>query len=324
MEYLLIRLGIVGAGHIAPHHIQAAKLTGFQPVAICGKRDSEKARSIAHANPGLNAAVDLDALLEEDLDALLVAVSTESAVDVLERCCIRGLPTLIEKPVTIHLNDLYNLENRYSHLVRVGYNRRFYSSVDSLKMEINEKPGFVQVVIPELSPSSISNTKEKSYAIMENSVHILDLLFYLFGEIRIFNKGKQSNDHGEIAIYTQFTSNSGIQGNITFLFNAPENTSIKYWKDGLNLELSPIEIFRKSEGMEVSPPTRENPIKTYKKSFNKWQISNVDQEAKPGFIRQYQAFKSFVDANDNSVRLATLGDARRVMELAHEIVEIFD
>ena len=88
MEYLLIRLGIVGAGAIVQSHIDAAKLSGFDPVAICGRMGSPRAAKIAQQNKGLVAVADLNALLKSKLDAILIAVSTGETIEVLEKCLV--------------------------------------------------------------------------------------------------------------------------------------------------------------------------------------------------------------------------------------------
>ena len=80
----MIRLGIVGAGRIVQSHIDAAKLSGFSPIAICGREGSLKATKVAKANHGLLAVESLSELLQLELDAILIAVSTKDAASVLE------------------------------------------------------------------------------------------------------------------------------------------------------------------------------------------------------------------------------------------------
>ena len=321
MEHFLIRLGIVGAGSIVQSHIDAAVQTGFHPVVICGKENSERAKVLSQSNNGLNYASNLEELLNHDFDALLVAVSTQSSVSVLERCTTKNVPILVEKPVALNLLQLEKLNKDCSHFIRVGYNRRFYSSVETFKAEVYEKPGFVQVQIPEISSSLRSTKDEKRNALLENSVHTLDLMQYIFGSVTLSNLRAFSVFENVNTVFTQFHTNFGFEGNLNILFNTPENTSIQYWSEGLKLQLKPLEIFSKSNGMEIIPASTLKPIKTYHHKYSNWNPTLADQIVKPGFLNQYVSFKNFVHGYDSDQKLATLQDAYAVMELALQITD---
>jgi len=319
MEYILIRLGIVGAGTIVQSHIDAAKLSGFTPTVICGREGSIRAARIAEGNHGLTATSNLNELLRFDLDAILIAVSTEEAAGVLNQCLERKLPILIEKPIT---NDPEVL-NRLSELdlgqVRVAYNRRFYSSISKLKEEVLHQSGLVQVIIPELSMANETSLEERIRAVLENSVHILDLLSFVFGEVSIVQKLAINGRKNVECIIAQLKLGKDFIGSINLLFETSENSSIKCWTQGKSLELMPIENFKKSAKMKLVLPSESLPVKRYEKIFEEWQIAEDDVKAKPGFLGQYNEFKNFI-IGPRSDRLATFQDALTALNLGLALV----
>jgi predicted dehydrogenase len=320
VEYILIRLGIVGAGSIVQSHIDAAKLSGFSPIAICGRKGSIRATKLAETNHGLLAVASLSELLQLELDAILIAVSTEDAVGVLEKCIESNLPILIEKPISSDPEILKRLNGLASKQVRVGYNRRFYSSVSKLKEELIDQTGLVQVIIPELSIAKNSNAVERISAVLENSVHILDLLGYLFGEVNIVQKNVIKSRDNFDCINAQVKLGDHFIGSVNIVFEASENSSIKCWIQGKSLELMPIENFKKSTKMKLVLPSATFPVKRYEKVFDAWEISHDDKIAKPGFLGQYNDFKTFISGAPSD-KLATLQDALNVVKLACSLLD---
>jgi predicted dehydrogenase len=315
----MIRLGIVGAGSIVQAHIDAAKLCGFTPVAICGREGSPRASSVAKDNPGLTAVSNLSELLKFELDAILIAVSTGDAAEVLEKCLARNIPILIEKPVTSDPKVLRHLIDLSQLKVRVAYNRRFYSSVTRLKEELVNQSGLVQIVIPELSITSNSSLEERNNAVLQNSVHVFDLLGYLFGEITVLQTLKTKSENDIQYISAQMILGSDFIGSMHLIFETSENYSVKCWTHGKNLELTPLENFSKSIKMKLVQPSVLSPVKSYEKVFENWTISEDDKNAKPGFIGQYLEFKSFVQRG-SSENLATLDDALKALNIGIALV----
>jgi predicted dehydrogenase len=320
MEYLLIRLGIVGAGAIVQSHIDAAKLSGFDPTVVCGREDSIRALRISEGNHGLSVASNLGKLLQFDLDAILIAVSTDEAAGVLERCLERNLPILIEKPITIDPEVLKRLKESGSGQVRVAYNRRFYSSISRLKEETLDQRGLVHVVIPELSMASETRVEKRVRAVLENSVHILDVLGFVFGKVSVVQKlSIRSCDNVEY-ITAQIKLGHDFVGSIDLLFETSENSSIKCWTSGKSLELNPIENFKKSTKMNLVLPSESMPVKGYEKLFENWKLAEGDVKAKPGFLGQYNEFRNFV-LGAPSGNLATLEDALIALNLGIALVD---
>lgn len=316
----MTRLGIVGAGGIVKFHLDAAIMAGFTPVIICGRDGSSKANDLSQLYPGLEAVQNLDVLFQHDVDALVVAVTPENSLGVLEECLRIDKPILVEKPVSTSLESLRQFSKINSDKVRVGYNRRFYSAVNKFKKEIFKESGVVQVVIPELSTTPHADSIERINAILTNSVHTFDLLSYLFGDIKLENIKRVFNEGLIMSISAQIKGSSGVVGNLSLLFGVPENHSIQFWKSGCSIELKPLEKFNMAKSLKVQLPDATEPVKRYIKVFEDWKADISDSLAKPGFLAQYEDFHRFISGDFTASKLATLQDSLRALEIAHLLI----
>ena len=92
-----LRLAVIGVGHLGRHH--ARILSGLPGVRLAGVVDlnGERAREIA-ATYGTEVVADL-ARLPGAVDAVTIAVPTESHLGVALPLVTAGIPVLIEKPL---------------------------------------------------------------------------------------------------------------------------------------------------------------------------------------------------------------------------------
>ena len=317
----MIRLGIIGAGTIVPYHIEAAKMAGFEPIVICGKDDSVRAQSLSAKHKSMKYARTVEDLLQLETDAILIASSTEANVGLIKKCLSKGNPILVEKPVSLSVMEIEELDEFDTSRVIVGYNRRHYSSVVSFKSQIsNIDCGLVQVNIPELSWDYKSNSEIRQLMLFENATHVLDLVAYLFGPIELLHINKQTDLHGTKYCLANFRSNLGFIGTISLGYGTPENLSIKCWSSGLNLELNPLEILNECNELDMIPANSEWPVKRYQKKYlNRWKIDENDVHAKPGFLSQFQELKTLVVNSEVNLKSATLIDAKNALLLASQL-----
>jgi predicted dehydrogenase len=322
MEYFMIKLGIVGAGAIIPYHLQAARLVGIMPTAICAKEGSTRAQHVADSNQDLSFKYDINELLESDIDAIVIAVPTVETVSVLKQCLVRKVPILVEKPVSINAVDFETLLKLDSELVQVGYNRRHYSSVRKFKSNLESLgKGIINVDIAELSLAGEISDNMINESLLTNSVHMFDLIHFLFGQIVLSNRKLVACENGGKIQTTQFENASGIIGNINLFFGVPENYSMTFSTRSHYQELRPIEEFRENSRMKLIEPNLERHYKVYSKDYKSWNINSDDLVTKPGFLSQYLEFKDRItgDISSQSVS-ANLFDAARANALAREFL----
>lgn len=315
----MTRIGIVGAGSIASHHVQAARKVGLEVVAVCGRPDSKRAERFAQQNKCLFDS-NLEKLLERDLDGIVIATSISETSHVLEEVIKREVPILVEKPVTTNLNEMRRLSS-IGNQVRVGYNRRYYSSVQDARSILQQTPGGVfDVFIPELSLASGSKKEDFDLSVLENGIHMVDLTRYLFGEILNANTVFSSFTDGLQAVCLSVVTETGLRGTIRCFGGVPENYSINYWNASTSVELKPIEFLNLNHGMELEEANSKFPFKRYRKNTYEWNLHDADIETKPGFALQYQEFKNFILGIPEGIPLPTLSDAYKSLYWAKRII----
>ena len=324
MENILsTKIGFIGAGSIAKAHILASIAAGFTPTAICGKNLSDRAKALSKEIPGLKYFENVDDLLKSDLDCMSILLNSDVSLRIY-RAVIeqKNIPVLIEKPVAQRSLELKNDLDIDRKNTLVGYNRRFYSSVTDVK-EILDGSAFIQAqwTIPEISWEKSPSSNVRSFYLLENSVHILDLFLYLHG------KPSQSTFHN-------YNSSGFLQGStsihkfekkaiasLTISFGIPDNTSASFYASSNYYLLKPFEILKKFTDITTEPANDTSPFKKYFPTESiKWQISEQDLSFKPGFFKQYIEFMDICSGKPRQTG-ASLRDAFNVLEFAENIID---
>ena len=316
-----MKLGIIGAGSIVPHHIAAAIEVGFIPTLICGRQGSPNAKRLASKVKGLEFAGSTSDLLEADLDAILIATPASNTLEILLEALDKNVPILVEKPVTTVVADFQAVPIAAHNRIIVGYNRRHYSSVQKFRaLSQSEGPGLIQISIPELATTPQADNRKRNTALLENSIHILDLANFLFDSIVITDKRYLNDEFGHKFILANFTSNNTSYGTITIAYGIPENSKISLWSGNKSIDLSPIEKIQITTGMTRLEPTPTEPIARYVKQYSNWVLGDPDITFKPGFIRQYLEFYSLSKGERIGYDSATIMDAQKAVALAHSLI----
>lgn len=318
MEYFLNpKIGFIGAGEISRFHIQAAHHVGFQLHAICGRKGSANASSLAREYGFENDVKSLEELMNSKLDAIVICAKTDQALDLYKEVLELNLPILIEKPVTTSAGNFLSITDLDRNETLVGYNRRFYSSIQQLKSEIKEKSNlFSNWSISEMVGREDSSSEIFKKVLVENSVHIFDLMRYLHGDYEVLEVKSTNIQNGPFfaAASVKFTNQSLATINLTF--GTPRNTSLELYTESSSYLLKPIENFEKASQIEIIEPSDATPIRRYSPVIDRsWRISGEDLDFKPGFLRQYREFMGIVHG-EKRVTGASLRDAMEASKLA--------
>ena len=121
-----LRIGVVGIGRIGALHFETlARLDGVS----LSLSDADPIRAAEVAGPlGAATAVTPEVLLENGVDALVIATSTQSHVPLLRLAAAAGVPAFCEKPVALELAALAEVSDAVAAAgitVQVGFQRRF-------------------------------------------------------------------------------------------------------------------------------------------------------------------------------------------------------
>jgi predicted dehydrogenase len=316
------RLAIIGTTDIAVAHLNASRAAGFDVVHIAGSPQSATAPKFAKTH-GIGKVWDDPMVLAADKDAwdaLIIASSTESMIGLVAVAAKTGKPVLAEKPIGYTSSSLDSLLPGTRNVV-VGFNRRFYASVQEAKRFIaSGAPCLLHLELPEsVQVDSKTGTQDVS-RVTTNSTHGLDLINYVTGGLTIesvYSVGSAGDNRGRVLIAK---SKRGDLCSVSANWNAPANFSLTIDRGNERFELRPLEIGALYRGMEVVPPTVETPLRTYKPiKVTNFAPSDDNSALKPGFLGQSQALLNQIDGKHSDVA-ATLHDAKIALQFAEALI----
>ncbi|USK72883.1 Gfo/Idh/MocA family protein [Peribacillus frigoritolerans] len=303
---------LVGAGNMGMEYAKVLKKIK-QPFHVFTR--SEKTALHFTKLSGKQASFgDLEKMMSDksSFDKAIVAVSVEHLKDVALTLMKNGVKEiLLEKPGAINVDELKELEvatQTFTSKVYIGYNRRFYESVQKLLSYVTEdKPiRSIHFDFTELSKQiekSGSTHQLKNNWLLANSSHVIDLAFFIAGKPQVLQSFSTDHLawHPEAAIFT----GSGVTvDDALFSYHAnwksPGRWGIEVMTDQFKFILQPLErlYIIKHNSFEVEEVTLQN---------------HLDTEFKPGLFNQVQAFmtnkRNLVDLSEqiqNVNRIYTL------------------
>jgi predicted dehydrogenase len=173
-----LRVGVIGVGYLGRHHARLlSDLPGVRLAGIVDRNDL-RARQIA-AQYATDALPGPEALFER-VDAVTVAVPTESHHAVARVALERGIGVLVEKPMTRTLDeadDLIAVAERTGAVLAVGHTERYNPAVTAA-MPLVADPGFIEI-------HRLGTFPERSLdidVVFDLMIHDLDVLLATVGQ----------------------------------------------------------------------------------------------------------------------------------------------
>jgi predicted dehydrogenase len=176
-----LRMAVVGVGHLGKEH--ARILASLPDVELVGVADIHAAQAEAVAQrSGTRAYADHRPLLGQ-VDAAVIAVPTTFHHAVASEFLRRGVPILVEKPLTVDVrqaDELVDLSRCHSAILQVGHIERF-------------NPAFEALQTRPIQPKYISCERVGAYsgrstdigAVLDLMIHDIDLVLAMVrGEAR--------------------------------------------------------------------------------------------------------------------------------------------
>jgi predicted dehydrogenase len=172
-----VRVAVVGVGHLGQHH--ARLLGAMEHVELVGVVDTRPGRAAeVAAKHGGQAFTDYTDILDR-VDAVSIAVPTESHVDIALPFIERGVAVLVEKPMASSMADadrLIEAARRRGVLLAAGHTERFNPAF-AAALPLVTNPRFVEV-------HRLGAFPERSLdidVIFDLMIHDLDLLLAAVG-----------------------------------------------------------------------------------------------------------------------------------------------
>ena len=305
-----LRLGVIGAGPIASQHLDVLAAVDNVTVTAISSRRPEPRAALA-TQFGIARQLDsVDDLLNEPIDGVLVLVAPDAIAAVTRTTLGRDVPTFLEKPPGLTRRDaegLAELAETRGVPNQVGLNRRFYSVIRAARAAVDASGHLFGVRIE--APEEVDRARAAGrtdellrHWIAANSLHAIDLLRYVGGEVRTRHLLRRPDPRfSETSIAALLEFESGAIGQYTAHWGSPGRWSASLYGRGVSAVLTPLE-----RGILQYADRTEEPIA----------VDAVDVRFRPGFYRQLEAFVSRVRGDSDVSAGADLADAARSMELA--------
>lgn len=321
-----MRLGVIGAGNIVPFHLKAALRVGFELEGITARDHSANANRVAKDFNFKKYYPTLAEFIESanSFDAILIASEATSLFTILKSLSKLNIPILIEKPIFVdeaQLNEVELIKNQDNLLV--GYNRRYYKTIQRLKEVIQQNPkARVHFKIPELSGLGKLNNEMIRSVVIGNTVHMIDLLQFCLGPESLDVRNLQT------LVKTSDTALFDVSGDglktCEIMFGYAENYSIEVFVKGKRLVVKPLESITTYTTMEILPPDEIIPFRRYipKPSAQTVDTFHESSEQKPGFCGQYIELSNMTRGGRDKIG-ATLSESINVTKFALTFLELF-
>jgi predicted dehydrogenase len=170
-----VNVGVIGVGYLGRHHARLyAELAGAKLVGVVDV-DPARAREVAVAT-GSRAFTDYRELLPH-IQAVSVVVPTSLHHDVTATCLAAGLDVLLEKPMTVTLDEadrLIALAESARRIIQIGHLERFNGAMRAL-VERLTAPRFIES--HRLGPFVGRGTDV--HVILDLMIHDLDIILSL-------------------------------------------------------------------------------------------------------------------------------------------------
>ncbi len=172
-----VRFGVVGAGSLGYHHARIARDLPGLVFRGSFQANAERAGTVSR-DLGIRAYPTLDALLD-DVDAVSIVTPTPAHNAVAMRALERVKHLLIEKPITVTLeeaDELLALAERQGVLVQIGHVERFNRAIRAAQPLV-DRPLFIDS--DRLAPF---NPRGSDVAVvLDLMIHDIDLVLTLIG-----------------------------------------------------------------------------------------------------------------------------------------------
>jgi len=185
----VLKVGLLGAGRIGRvHAINIAGHSRSQLVAVSDVNE-DAAYSLADAY-GAKANSSDAILADASIDAVLIATSTDTHSDLIEKATAAGKAVLCEKPVDLSLERAQRCLDAVDKTgvpVMIGFNRRFDPNFSAIRASIAAgeigKPELLSITSFDPAPPPVAYVKVSGGLFRDMMIHDFDMANFLMGNM---------------------------------------------------------------------------------------------------------------------------------------------
>jgi predicted dehydrogenase len=185
MDYMALRVGVVGCGQWGQNYLRVlTELDDTDFVVACEVRPEVRER-VAARHPGASVVASVDDLLNEDIDAVVVAVEARSHYEVVSAALRAGKHVLCEKPLTVELDqavDLARLADASDRTLMVGHIFRYNAGVNALRAAVQD-PGFGEICYMCLVRTNLGPIRPDVNAAWDLAPHDVSIVLHLVDQM---------------------------------------------------------------------------------------------------------------------------------------------
>lgn len=184
----MLNFALLGAGRIGRLH--AANIAAHPKARLAVVADAlpASAEEVATRHGAAVASVEA-ALAARDVDAVLIATSTDTHAPLIEAAAAAGKAILCEKPIDLDIaraTAAVRAAAAAGMPLAVGFNRRFDASFASLKARLDAgaigTPEIVSIASRDPAPPPVSYIRVSGGLFRDMMIHDLDMARWLLGE----------------------------------------------------------------------------------------------------------------------------------------------
>ncbi|MGK7660463.1 MULTISPECIES: inositol 2-dehydrogenase [unclassified Marinovum] len=183
----MLGVGLLGAGRIGFVHARTITRHADSTLVAVSDFVPDNAERLA-AQYGATARTTDGILADAEIDAVLIATSTDTHSDLIERATAAGKAVLCEKPVDLSLERAQRClaaTRGKGQPVMIGFNRRFDPSFGALKSALDAgevgKPELLSLTSFDPAPPPVSYIKVSGGLFRDMMIHDFDMANFLMG-----------------------------------------------------------------------------------------------------------------------------------------------
>ena len=183
----MLKVGLLGAGRIAGVHATAITSHPQSELSAVSDFYPEAAEKLA-AQYGAVARSTDEIIADPEIEAVLIATSTDTHSDLMEAATRAGKAVLCEKPVDLSLERAracQNVVDATGRPVMIGFNRRFDTNFGALKQALTAgeigKAELLSITSFDPAPPPVAYIKVSGGIFRDMMIHDFDMANFVMG-----------------------------------------------------------------------------------------------------------------------------------------------
>jgi len=184
----MLKVGLIGAGRIATVHARAISANPNSELVAVADVFAENAEKLVERFGGSVRTTD-EIIRDPEIDAVLIASSTDTHSNLIEAATTAGKAVLCEKPVDLSLERALACQASVAETgkaVMIGFNRRFDPNFSDLKRSIEAdeigKAELLTITSFDPAPPPVEYVKVSGGLFRDMMIHDFDMSRFLTGK----------------------------------------------------------------------------------------------------------------------------------------------